>query len=368
MKVIPVGGAASAADPRPTGIAVGHVTLSRAVELPRPRGPASAFVVDRLTDPAASTTAAQVEITDDALTGDDSHLALYLCYELHYRSFTGVDDETEWDPALLALRRRLEGRFLDALRTELAPTPWPSASTVAAALTQLTRQASGRSLSSFMAERGELDHLREFAVHRSAYQLKEADPHTWGIPRLWGRAKSALVTIQADEYGHGQAGRSHAELFATTMSALGLDATYGHYLDALPGLTLATTNLVTLFGLHRRWRGALVGHLAVFEMTSVTPMARYAAAIRRLAFGDAAAEFYDVHVAADAVHERIAATDLAAGLLEEEPQLGADLMFGAAALMGCERRFADHLLDCWDQGTSSLLTTPAFRARGSWRR
>ena len=56
------------------------------------------------------------------------------------------------------------------------------------------------------------------------------------------------------------------------MRALGLDPTYGAYLDALPGTTLATVNLITLFGLHRRWRGALVGNLAVYEMTSVVPM------------------------------------------------------------------------------------------------
>ena len=43
--------------------------------------------------------------------------------------------------------------------------------------------------------------MREFAVHRSAYQLKEADPHTWVIPRLRGRGEGRLVEIQPDEYG-----------------------------------------------------------------------------------------------------------------------------------------------------------------------
>ncbi len=350
--------AAPSAPSGPSASATGtreRLGRARGGDLPPPRGPASAFVISRLQDHEVSTIATQVLISDDPLTGEDSHLALYLCYELHYRSFAGVDDAAEWDPELLALRRRLEQRFLTALLAETPAVPPPDASTVAAALTRLIRSATGRSLSGFMAEHGELGHLREFAVHRSAYQLKEADPHTWGIPRLSGRAKSALITIQADEYGQGRPGRSHAELFVTTMRALGLDATYGRYLAALPGVTLATTNLVTLFGLHRRWRGALVGHLAVFEMTSVTPMARYAAALRRLGVGEAAAEFYDVHVSADALHERIAATDLAAGLLEEEPQLGTDVVFGAAALMSCERRLADHLLACWQAGRSSLL-------------
>ena len=60
---------------------------------------------------------------------------------------------------------------------------------------------------------------------------------------------------------------------------------YGTYLDRLPGITLSTCNLVSLFGLHRRWRGALVGHLALFEMCSVGPMGRYQAALERFGLG-----------------------------------------------------------------------------------
>ncbi len=165
-----------------------------------------------------------------------------------------------------------------------------------------------------MERRGSIAEMREFAVHRSAYQLKEADPHTWAIPRLEGSAKAALVRVQADEYGDGATHRMHQRLFVTTMRALALDSSYGAYLDVLPGTTLATVNLITLFGLHRRWRGALVGNLAVYEMTSVVPMRRYSSALQRVGIGPAAREFYDVHVLADAEHQVIAVRDLAAGL------------------------------------------------------
>ena len=111
-------------------------------------------------------------------------------------------------------------------------------------------------------------------MHRSAYQLKEADPHSWAIPRLFGAPKAAMVEIQADEYGGGRPEWIHAELFARAMRSLGLDPTYGAYLDLIPGITLATVNLMSLFGLHRRWRGAIVGHLALFEMTSSIPNRR----------------------------------------------------------------------------------------------
>ena len=291
--------------------------------------------------------------TDDPLSGEDSQLSLYLCYELHYRGLSGVDPAWEWEPSLLELRRDLEDAFEEVLLRRLGP-PSELLTDVPSLLRALIAEASGPSLSRYMVEHGTLEQMREFAVHRSGYQLKEADPHSWAIPRLSGRAKSALIEIQHDEYGQGRPGQAHAELFAATMSALGLDPTYGAYLDRLPGPTLATTNLVSFFGLHRRWRGALVGHLALFEMTSVEPMGRYSRALERFGLSADARRFYDVHVVADAHHEIVAATDLAGGLAETEPALAGDILFGARAVMAVEEYFTDHLLGSWAAGVSSL--------------
>ena len=213
----------------------------------------------------------------------------------------------------------------------------------------------GPSLSGFLLEHGTREQLREFCAHRSAYQLKEADPHSFGIPRVQGAAKAAMVEIQYDEYGAGDPAQMHSALFATTMSALGLDATYGAYLDHLPGVTLATVNLVTMFGLHRRWRAALVGHLAVFELTSVEPMARYSAALRRFGIDADGRRFYDVHVAADVVHERIAKDELVAGLVDQDPTATGTILFGVLALAAIERGFLSRLLNRWAVGETSLL-------------
>ena len=185
------------------------------------------------------------------------------------------------------------------------------------------------SLSKHLEREGTRAQLLEFVVHRSAYQLKEADPHSWALPRLSGPPKAAMVEIQADEYGGGRAERIHAALFAKTMDRLGLDSTYGAYLDLIPGVTLATVNLMSLFGLHRRWRGALVGHLALFEMTSSVPNRRYGAALRRVGADDETVDFFDEHVTADAVHEAIAAVDLAGGLARQDPALTPDILWGA---------------------------------------
>jgi hypothetical protein len=139
------------------------------------------------------------------------------------------------------------------------------------------------------------------------------------------------------------------------MEALGLDPSYGAYRDLLPAATLATGNLVSMFGLHRRWRTACVGHLAVFEMTSVTPMTRYSSALRRLGIHEDARRFYDVHVEADAWHEQVAQHELVSGLLEAEPDVGGAVIFGARALMEVEQRMTTTMLDAWSRNETSLL-------------
>jgi hypothetical protein len=111
---------------------------------------------------------------------------------------------------------------------------------------------------------------------------------------------------------------------------------------------------MSLFGLHRRRRGAIVGHLALFEMTSSVPNRRYANALRRLGFGEDATAFFDEHVEADAVHEAIAAVDLAGGLVRQQPELCGDVLWGARALVDLDARWAAHLLDAWEDGRSSL--------------
>jgi hypothetical protein len=325
--------------------------------LPEARGPLSAFLLQHLRWQPHDLPATPAPFVQGpaALTDDDLHLALYLCYELHYRGWAGVQEGWEWEPSLLAFRRRLEAAFVDALVEDVGPPcAGVSPTAVEDELHRILAGGSGPSLSSFMDEEGTVEQFREFCVHRSAYQLKEADPHTWAIPRLGGPAKAALVLIQSDEYGNGKPDEVHAERFAVTMEALGLDRTYGAYLDHVPGVTLATVNLVSMFGLHRQWRGALVGHLAIFEMASVVPMGRYASALRRLGFGPDATAFYDVHVEADEIHQVVAARDLAAGFARQEPDQAGHVLFGARTIMRVEERFARSLHEAWTTGRTSL--------------
>jgi hypothetical protein len=325
------------------------------LSLPSPRGDTSEALISALHASPGVLTAVPVA-DDDALSGEDQHLALYLLYELHYRGLPGIDDRWEWDPALLSLRLALEQRFESALMDRIgAPSDGVEPAEMDLALRAIADADEAPPVSTRIERQAPLAEVLEFLVHRSAYQLKEADPHSWALPRLWGPPKAAMVEIQADEYGGGRPDRIHAQLFADAMEALGLDARYGAYLDHIPGVTLATVNLMSMVGLHRRWRGATVGHLALFEMTSSLPNARYARGLRRLGFDGRATAFFDEHVEADAVHENLAAVDLAGGLARQQPELARDVLWGARALVDVEARWARHLMAAWEAGDSSLL-------------
>ena len=341
--------------------------------IPTARGPISDGLFRLLAgspgdDPAAmgalqDLAAAQLSLTDDIIDDGDVQLSLFCLYELHYGGLDGVTDRWEWNPGLISLRQLIEETFERALRDAARPyagevLPDSAADldsdAVADVLFGIAAQEGGPGMARHVMKKATLEQLREFLIHKSIYQLKEADPHTWAIPRLTGRAKAALVEIQADEYGGGRPDRMHSTLFARTMRGLGLDDRYGAYADAVPPVALASVNVMSLFGLNRRLRGAVAGHLAIYEMTSSRPNQLYGNGFRRLGFGAEVTAYFDEHVEADAVHEQIAGRDLAGGLVESEPELFRDVLFGATAVMAIDARLTVHIMGAWENGESSL--------------
>lgn len=333
------------------------------MHLPEARGQASKAVftlvggtpTDLVTDAQTAVTDA-VNRTPDILNDDDLQVALFVLYELHYRGVDGVDERWEWHPGLLGLRGVIEEAFEARLR-EVVPAPErpePTRREVADALFALTAADDGPSLSRYVAKSATDEQLHEFLIQRSIYQLKEADPHSWAIPRLEGVAKAALVEIQQDEYGGGRPERVHQTIYRAAMEGLGLSPEYGAYANQVSAITFASTNLMSLFGLHRRLRGAIVGHLAAYEMTSSIPCRMVSTGFRRAGYDERVTGYFDEHVEADAVHEQIAGRDLAGGLVESEPQLLDDVMFGASACLTVDGMMAGSILEAWERGESSL--------------
>lgn len=312
----------------------------------------SEFVLERLAQTAEQHCAQSVDIVGDA----DAQLTLFLLYSIHYGTFADVA-AWEWNPHLERCRIAIDSALERQLRERVIQPEMPAAQrgSIAAALFELTAAGTGPSLSRYIAKKATLDEAREFLINRSIYTLREADPHSWAIPRLSGRAKAALVEIQSDEYGAGDPSRMHSAIFAQTMRGVGLCDAYGYYIDNVSAVTLASVNTMSMFGFNTRLIGAITGHLAAFEMTSSIPNRMYGNGFRRLGCDHDVTWYFDEHVEADAVHEQIAGLDLAGSLGEDRPDLIPDIMFGAAACLAVDGWASRWMLDRFSAGETSLV-------------
>jgi hypothetical protein len=316
------------------------------VRLPKPRGGLSEWLVARLAEPGLTGSAPGAD------SWDDESISLWTLHELSFRGFEDADDRAEWDPDLLGVRRDLETALEDRLRarwTEAGAAPTPAPADVPAALEDLVAADDGPSLADFVRRRADRDQVLELLRQRSVYHLKESDPSAFVVPRLPARAKAALMALQFDEYGDGDPNRLHSHLFARGLEAVGLRAEYGAYVDDAVPENLEMNNAGSLFGLHRRLRGAAMGHLAAFEMTSSLPSRKMVQGLERLGLDGPMSAYYDEHVEADAIHEHLAARDICGTLAEDEPDQAVEILFGAWTCLDVEARFATAMLGVWEE-------------------
>lgn len=323
--------------------------------LPAGHGPLSIAVRRALTGPAPRDPSTRIgaSVGDVDPYGLDLQLALYTCYELHYRGFFGVDPTWEWNPALLHLRAELERAFLTGVHRDVGAIE-PHDTAVGEMDKLSIEPVDGTGPSYYLRDTGTWQQMREYFAHRSLYHLKEGDPHAWAIPRLTGQAKAAFVAVEFDEYGAGNGPRVHQQLFADLLEAAQLDSSYLGYLGVVPAESLAVVNIMSLFGLHRRLRGAAIGHFAATEITSPPGSRRMVEALRRMDAPEACAAFYREHVEADAVHEQVVRIDVVGDLVAREPHLDQDIVFGMRAFEFLETRLADCLMRSWQAGETSL--------------
>ncbi len=307
---------------------------------PKARGRLSAAVLDTLA--SGADTVAAVGGADSA---EDAAITLWTLYELHYRGFDDVDDAMEWHPGLLSVRRGLELDLETRLRERYAPHIHDG--DFADAFFGYVADHDGPSIARYVQTEADEEQVLELLRMRSIYHLKEADPTAWVVPRLTSGPKAALMELQFDEYGGGDPNRLHHHLWALGMDAVGLRAEYGAYIDDVPLEVLEQNNAMSLFGLHRRLRGAALGHLAAFEATISMPSRRMAQGLDRLGMARELADYYREHVEADAVHEQLAVRTICGTLVHDEPALADDVFFGAFTCLDLEDRFAHLVLVQW---------------------
>lgn len=315
--------------------------------LPKPRGTLSQWVFERLraTPDTRSWADSSVDVPE-ADGAEDKAVALWALHELAYGGFEDVPDRAETDPFALVVRAGLEDELEERLRARWSGDA-PAPEDVPDALVALVEADAGPSLANHVHRRADREQVLELFRQRSVYHLKEADPSAWVVPRLPVRAKAALVELQFDEYGGGDPNRLHSHLFARGMDAIGLRPERGAYVDDAMPEVLEMNNVVSMFGMQRRLRGAAMGHLAAFEATSSLPSRHMVQGLERLGFAEPMVRYFSEHVEADAVHEHVAAKDICGTLVQDEPHQASEVLFGAFTCLDQETRFATAMLTTW---------------------
>ena len=111
---------------------------------------------------------------------------------------------------------------------------------------------------------------------------------------------------------------------------------------------------MSLLGLHRRLRGAAVGHLAAFEATSSLPSPQVSSrACERLGLSPAMTAYFDEHVEADAVHEQVAAARDLWRLRVRATRTSRGRALRAACLLYLDGLFGADLLARWESAVES---------------
>lgn len=324
--------------------------------LPQPVGPISKRIISALhagTPPTTSHTPCRGVYPLEL----DLQLGLYVLNELHYGGWTDVSDSLEWDADVTVLRAALSAAFERRLRRAL-----PDVSADPREEAHRLLALGGLSVSRHLRDHGTVDQVRESMILRTPYQSKEADPHTFALPRFDGPTKRVFTEIQSGEYGVGHR-RSHSELFADALEGLGLDPTPNAHIDACSGAALATSNLVTLGAMQRRLRGIVLGQLSLFEMDSVVPNQAMVDCCDRLDVAASVRPFFHIHVMADTEHQQMVEKTFLTEYPTIEPDQIDNVLLGMRAQSMIDYTIAADTVPAWQQGRSALVARTPERER-----
>lgn len=309
-------------------------------QLPTARGPLSESVLEYVTGRSGRLWSHRGEaLLDDP----DAQVALWILNCVDVALAAEVDVDRVRSLPLRALHWTLERSFEHEVQRAVAAVP--ADTELQDVLDELLRSPAV-DLAATAGQHG-AEAVRDVFLAKAPYLGFEADPHTLALARLESPLKSAMAEVQAGEYGVGH-GRTHAEIYRSCLAGLG--CTYRDAVEAAPTASFAFANLAWLFGRDVRWRGAAVGQLCLLELDSVEPCRSQVRAWDAVGLPEAARRWYDIHVLADAEHERIIRERLVPAVASATPWLVADATFGATATWILQQRVAQELVEGWRAG------------------
>ena len=237
----------------------------------------------------------------EALDRRDEALTLLAVHDLHLAPIDHLGARVRWQhhPAVAAVKRRLEERFIERLEpTEAAPD---SAADAIAAVRACAARDLVPAVYQWVAERAGPDDLLAFLALEGGPDGGFDDLVAVCQIGISGAAKLELARNYWDEMGRGTAADVHAELHRRLVRATGMRSVPR---SEQPVDALERSLLGSVLATNRHLQPEMIGALGLIEMQAGPRCRKVVQGLRRIGASDDALAFYVEHATADPRHGR----------------------------------------------------------------
>jgi hypothetical protein len=247
----------------------------------------------------------------------------------------------DWEKTLErdARMQRLEGRYLESLRAEVAERAAGApedADGFIAWFEALGEEGPGQGdpLFPWIADAATQEELCWFLEQEAAGEAGFEDLTALTQVKMPTRPKLELARNYWDEMGRGNPKGMHGPLLDTLVERLALQPR----IETTCWESLALANAMTAMATSRRYAFHSVGALGAIELTAPGRSACTAAGLKRLGFTGRERHYFDLHAVLDVKHSEEWNKEVIRPLVEEDPRRARPMAEGALMRLLCGAR------------------------------
>jgi hypothetical protein len=249
--------------------------------------------------------------------------------------------EADWEKTLDREHRmkRLEGAFVEALRSEVAEAAAAAPDDADGFIAWFEALADaglgqGDPLFPWIADTASEPELCWFLEQEAAGEAGFEDLTAFTQVKMPTRPKLELARNYWDEMGRGNPKGMHGPLLDTLVERLALKPR----IESTCWESLALANAMTAMATSRRYAFHSVGALGAIELTAPGRSAATAAGLKRLGFTGRERHYFDLHAVLDVKHSEEWNKEVIRPLVEEDPRRARPMAEGALIRLLCGAR------------------------------
>jgi hypothetical protein len=243
----------------------------------------------------------------------------------------------------------LEGKFLEQLRTQVAPAADDvpqEADAFIAWFEALERHGPGQHdpLFEWLAESSQLEQMRWYLEQEAAGEAGFDDLTAYAQVKLPSRIKLELARNYWDEMGRGNAKGMHGPMLSRLIEVLELAPS----IQTTVSESLTLANAMTAMATRRDHAWHALGALGVVELTAPARSAAVAKGLKRLGVAAKDRLYFDLHATLDVKHSAAWNAEALAPAVAEDPRRARAIAEGALMRLTCGSRcFERYRRELW---------------------